>query len=298
MTSIGSMISPVLKQTLMGAVKLNESASEWEERILNEPDEVRVTLINDVEYDVRGEAMTQTTCADCPASLLVEVAPKGVDLDLLCSKPRVAVCVPCGQKRVADKRGTLIHTKPQEAPVEIDLSTYSEAELAQLAIQARARMVAEAEALIPAKRTKAQKAEAKRIAKDQALMEEQRKANRNLALPDVTITVKGQTRFVPALDLHDVGNDLNVETSPKMRSAYNKALFALGMDLLPKDATYVAVVEAHKALLEHGQPVEALATVVEPDAKAKVDPKVKAFAEVMGISEKKARKRLEKVGVL
>lgn len=311
MTTIGSLISPTLKQTLMGAVAINEAvapsltapAATGRAFAARDVNEALVTTINGVEYDVRGEALVQTNCADCPAHLLVEVAPKGVDLDLLCSKPRVTVCEECGHKRVAGKSGTLIHHKPQEAPVEIDLTKYSEAELAQLAIKARARMVAEKEAEIPEKRTKAQKAEAKRIRKDQALKEQQREERKAMTYPGLSLTIKGQHRDVPALDLSEV-TDLNEVVSPAMRSPYNKALYALGMDLLGKDAaTYAVVAETHIMLAEHADApasFEALATVVEPEAKAKVDRKgmIAAYAEVMGVSKKASRKHLEKVGVL
>jgi hypothetical protein len=312
MTSIGSLLSPAQRQAIEAAALT-----------VVEPEGVRVTLINGVEYDLRSEAMAETTCADCPQALRVEVAPEPSQQwlmagrtreefhDLLTSQPRVAVCEECGLKRVAGKRGTLIHHNPQEKPV-IDLSQYSEAELARLAVEARTHMVRTKADALPAKRKKAEKAERKRIAKDEALKVEQCEQRRGLVLPDLSIPIKGQVKYIPALDLSEV-TDMNVVISPKERSPYNKALYAMGRDLLGKDtATYSAVADLHAELMEHSgapvakpakkkgkkakaeRPSEALVAVIEPDVKAKVA----AFAEITGMSKKQARKHLEKVGVL
>jgi DNA-directed RNA polymerase subunit RPC12/RpoP len=309
-TSIGSIISPTLAAAMRDAVAMNKA---------DEPDEVRVTVINGVEYDVRSEAMAQTTCADCSANLLVEVAPSGADLDLLISKPRTAVCTDCGRKRVAGKRGTVIHA--QEGPtLEIDLSKFSEAQLKQLAVEAREHMRQEKAAEIPAKRKKSKKAEAERIAQDDVLKTKARKERKALVLPALSIPVKGQVKEIPALDLSDEGLDLNIATTPKQRSPYNKALYAMGRDLLDTKSTLVDLAKTHQDLMEHsGEPAvvakpkkkakkakaekvktEVVVAQIEPESKAKTDraAKIEAMVEITGWSKKKARKHLEMVGVL
>lgn len=276
-----------------------------------------ITTINGVAYDLRSDAMVETTCADCPEVLLVEVAPKGVDLDLLTSQDRTAVCVPCGTKRVAGKRGTLIHTKENQLPTlplpttDFDLDKLSDAEFIEAALEARNRMRAEKAEALPEKRKKAKKEKAEREAKDEVLKVEARDARKGRVLHALVVDVKGKAKEIPALDLSEV-TDLNEAVTPKMRSPYNKVLYAMGRELLSKETTtYATLADLHCELQgAYTQPAEAepvaepkkkgkkkaerLAAQIDPDDKAKVE----AFAKVTGKSYDDAAAHLVKVGVL
>lgn len=121
-----------------------------------------VTTINGVDVDLRSEGMFATECPDCGCALEVVIAPKGVDLAMLTSQPRVAVCTDCGRARVANKQGVVVHRAPVTQPVEskpvpapkLRLPS-SDADLAALVGQARDRMVAEQVAAMPEARRQA-----------------------------------------------------------------------------------------------------------------------------------------------
>lgn len=278
-----------------------------------------VTTINGVEYSLDSEAHVDVECADCQTPIQVEVAPKGADLDTLTEHPRVAVCTPCGKARTKGKKGVLVYVRPdveaddldahfaanpdkitthEETPVpQVDLTELSNAEFSELALKARDHMIAEKEAALPAKRKKAKKKEAKRIAKDEAMKVRERE-ERNRVLPGFTI----HKVEVPALDLSEQ-TSLNEAPSPKVRSPYNKALHRSGEPLLdPETTTYAVLVKTHEYLFgmkptkEQVKAVKGkrVAAQLEPDTKAKIA----AYAEVMGISEKKAGKRLQALGLV
>lgn len=326
--------------TLSALKALKALATETPTVYTVDDEEHPTTEINGVVVDLRGDALHDTECADCKAPVQVEIAPKGVDLDLLTSKPRVAVCEPCGKARAAGKRGILVHHKPQVAkhqprtkdgidqPVEVkhiiekehdmDLSKYSAPQLAKLIEQATEIMRAKrAEDLAPS--VKAAVAERVEDAKvDQQRLEEDRASRSGLVLPG--LEVKGVV--IPPLDMSEI-TDLGLVMSAKQRSPYNKALYRTGQPLIEADkATYGDIAKVHESLLEASEPVEVkveetkaepapkakkakkakapkvtkVTAVVEPETKAKfTDTQVAAFAQVKGISKKKARALLDAI---
>jgi hypothetical protein len=275
-----------------------------------------VTTINGVEVDLRGEGRFQTACADCQTPLEVEVAPEGVDLDLLTSMPRVAVCQPCGEVRLAGKRGVVIYTH-EAKEIELDLTKYSKAEFAALAEDARQRAIAEAEAALPAKREAAMQAKAEADAQERTLKLEERAkfGKRKTWMGPFTIyrpTGKGQFdrtngRDVPALDFTEV--ELDELVPAKVRSPYNKALYLLGEPLLEKEETTFRVLrKVHKRLWKHADVAYDLPKpVAEPKPEAPVllaqidpeaDAKVAALAKVTGLSLDQARERLASLSLI
>jgi len=287
-----------------------ETVVEWKRVTLADAE---VTVINGVEVDLRSEGFIDTACADCDAPLRVLVAPKGVDLEVLTSRPRVAVCLDCGSARLRDQRGTLAH-QPIQTPVqkkqetEVDLTKFSDAEFAALAVEARESMVAEAAETLPAKRKLAKQAEKDRAAQDEALkaQDDAKRAKRKMWMGEMS--VKGV--FVPTLDLTEVRN-LDEAVSATMRSPYNKALYRLGEPLLDhEEATYRVLRKAHKHLWKHAE-IAAEAPKVKAEAKREVkgdrlvadlDPnakaKVEAFAKVSGMTLDQARERLASLSLI
>lgn len=182
----------------------------------------------------------------------------------------------------------------------IDLTNYSDAQLSTLALEARDRLLAEREAEVPAKRKKAKKAEREQIALDEQRKARAREERKGRVLPGFTI--KGKE--VPALDLSEI-TDTAEMPSAKERSPYNKALYALGMPLLDKDATtYEVLAGVHGDLLamvenkpekkgKKGKKARLVADI-DPSAKAKVE----AFAKVTGKSIAEAQEHLASVGVI
>jgi hypothetical protein len=273
-----------------------------------------VTTINGVDVDLRGDGRHETTCADCATPIEVEIKPEGVGLDVLTSMPRVAVCLPCGEKRVQGKRGVVIYTKPEtKEEVELDLTKYSKAEWAALAVEARERALAEKAAALPAQREAAMQAKAAADAEERALKAEERAkfGKRKAWMGPFTIyrpTGKGafdhtDGRDVPALDFTEV--ELDELVPAKVRSPYNKVLHLLGEPLLDKEeTTYRVLRKVHRHLWKHSDVAYDLPKT-EPAGNrllANLDPegdaKVKAFAEVSGLSLDQARERLVSLSIV
>lgn len=261
MTSLRDLLTPEALERLKDTTFAERlSATAKPEDVLGPIDVAKmsladrpVTTINGVEVDLEGDALYETECADCDTPLAVEIAPKGVDLDLLINQPRVAVCEPCGKARVKGKRGTLVHPKPtiiqtEETPV-FDLNKYTPAQLAgfiQAAQEALAEKIADD---LPAKRDEAIAAEAERVAADEEAKAFDRAERKVSGLPEFTLTHEGQERHIPHLDLSAVTN-LDEVMSAKARSPYNKALYLLGMPLLEAEkATYRFVADVHTTLM-------------------------------------------------
>lgn len=259
-----------------------------------------VTVINGVEIDLRSEGWISLACADCEQPLMVEIAPKGVDLSILTAMPRTACCPECARTRIVGKRGVVIHdatvTEPEwkEEPV-LDLNDFTNAELGVMAGRARDLAEAEEAANLAKRREKALREEAEREARDKAQLRADRaKQGKHKAwFGAFSINAK----VVPALDFTDV--NLAEQVPSEVRSPYNKALFSLREDLLAPDVTYAEVRKLHKRLWKRADAavepqVERLVAVVDPTAKAKVE----AFANATGKTYEQALEHLTKVGVV
>ena len=315
MSKIAEMLDPTRVAALQDIVKASTDppAQETPGETTYRPEapvDAEVTVINGVEYDLRSEGFVDTACADCETPLKVEVAPRGADLEALVSRPRISVCLDCGDARVKGQRGVLVYdarpTNQKETPMpEIDLTKFSEAELAALAVQARRRMVAEAAEALPAKREEAKKAEAERQAKDAALKAEDRAKNKRKAwMGEFQLHV-----FVPALDFTEV--DLDEVVPATVRSPYNKALHAAGEPILDRETTtYRMLRKVHKRLWKQAEvAVEAPKVKAEPKAEpegdrlvALLDPqaqaKVEAYAKVSGMNAEQAREHLASLNLI
>lgn len=300
MSKIAEILSPEQREVLATLKVLNALPPE-------PVDLPPVTTINGVDVDLRSEGRFQTTCADCQTPLEVEVAPEGVDLEMLTSRPRVAVCLLCGDKRLQGKQGVVIYTKPEtKEEIELDLTKFSKAQLAALAVEARERMLAQKAEALPAEREAALKVEADREARDAALKAQDRAKYGKRKVWMGEFLVKGVT--VPALDFTEVG--LDEEVPPKVRSPYNKVLHAIGEPILEREGTtYRTLRKAHKRLWKQASvaaempkgkvakiepETERLLAPIEPEAMAKV----KAFAEVTGLSLDQARERLASLSLV
>jgi len=257
-----------------------------------------VTVINGVEIDLRSEGWIETNCADCQSPLMVEIAPEGVDLAILTAMPRTAVCQACALVRTNGKQGIVIHDarveKPEwkEEPV-LNLSNFTNAELAEAAGKARDLMEAEEALALAERREQAIREKAEREARDKAQLKADR-AEQSLHKKWMGgFAVNGKK--VPALDFTEV--NLDEAVSRDERSPYNKVLHSLGETLLSPDVTYAEVRKLHKRLFKDAPEQERLVAVVEPDAKAKVA-KVEAFAKVTGKTYDEALEHLVRVGVV
>lgn len=297
MTTLAELLSPETVQALESVT----AEPVLEVAHLPQVDLPPTTTINGVEVDLRSESLFDTECADCGTPRSVVVAPEGVDLDMLVSHPRIVVCPPCGVKRVQGKQGTLVH----EVKHGLNLTDFTKAELAALANQARERMVAEAEAALPAKREAALVERAEVEAVDEERKVADRAERSGVVLPEFTL----HTITVPALDLSDLSNDKEV-VSATTRSPYNKALNRNKEPILDKEtATYEVVAEVHRRLmaLAGGAPIAEAAPepkkgkgekrlVADLDGEAKA--KVEAFALVTNRTFDEARKHLEALSII
>lgn len=286
-------------------VETNESGQRELSWVIDLPP---VTTINGVDVDLRSEGRFETQCADCQTPLEVEIKPEGVDLNVLTSKPRVAVCLPCGETRVKGKRGVVIYTQPETKEHELDLNNFTNAELGAMAVEAREQMLAEAAEALPAKREAAMQAKAEAEAADAALKAQDRaqQAQRKVWMGEFLI--HGIT--VPALDFTEV--NLDEQVSSKDRSPYNKALHACGEETLDReDTTFRVLRKVHKRLWReatiavempkggHVEPervepkADVLLAQIDPDA----DAKVRALSEVLNLSLDEARERLASLNI-
>lgn len=173
----------------------------------------------------------------------------------------------------------------------IDLSQYSDAELASLAIQARQHLLAARAEKVKKNSKKAKAKRAKKERKDKALKDAERQAAKGLLLP-------GFIKFgieVPDLDLREA--NLNELAGAKARSPYNKLLYRTGGALLNKEVTTLAELADVHRRLALGTTIEepvALFAEITPEASAKVA----AFAKVTGTTETQAHERLAALGMI
>lgn len=165
-----------------------------------------------------------------------------------------------------------------------DIDNVSDAELGAIfRAQIKERLAEKIKGATPAVLAERAKAEAIQAA-EIAFRQNERKGQ---VLPGLTVA----KRFIPDLDLTQV-TDLHEVVSAKQRSAYNKALYALGEDILdPETTTYLTLFEVHERLAQ-----------VKPEKKGKkkvkavlaeTDGKAQALAGVLGISVKEARKLVD-----
>ena len=137
------------------------------------------------------------------------------------------------QPRTSDGIDHPVTTTHKETSMTFDLSHFSTAQLAALAVQAREMLEVQAAADLPAKRDAAIVADQEAEAKAASEAKEAQAARKN-STPLAAFFVH-RSLTVPALDLSDV-EDLNLRVTAKVRSPYNKARSWLGEPTLPHSA--------------------------------------------------------------
>ena len=167
-----------------------------------------------------------------------------------------------------------------------DIDSVSDAELGAIfRQQIKARLAEKINGATPAVLAQRAKAEAASAAAIAFRQDERRQQ----VLPGFTVG----KRHIPDLDLTQV-TDLHEVVSAKQRSIYNKALYAIGEDILDADTTtYLTLLETHERLSQvkptkkgkkKGKKVQAVLAVTDQTDK------VATVASILGISKKAARK--------
>ena len=163
-----------------------------------------------------------------------------------------------------------------------DIDSVSDAELGAIfRQQIKARLAEKINGATPAVLAQRAKAEAASAAAIAFRQDERRQQ----VLPGFTVA----GRDIPDLDLTQV-TDLHEVVSAKQRSIYNKALYALGEDILDADTTtYLTLLETHERLSQV-KPTKGKKKVKAVLAVTDQTDKVATVASILGISKKAAKK--------